>query len=140
VDHLTPEARSANMRAVRRQDTAPEMRVRRLLHRAGYRYRLHTKALPGAPDIVFGSRRKVVFVHGCFWHGHDCRKGSLPKSRTDYWRGRIARNRARDVRAVAQLTAAGWGALVVWECEMADTDLLLARLRAFLDWPPIQTV
>lgn len=131
ADHLTPEARSANMRAVRRSDTAPEMAVRRLLYRAGFRYRLHDARLPGRPDIVFKGRRKVVFVHGCFWHGHECRRGRLPKSRVDYWRARIDRNCARDRRVSAELKAAGWTAFVVWGCEIGNEDLAL-RLRRFL--------
>jgi DNA mismatch endonuclease (patch repair protein) len=132
VDHLTPEARSANMKAVRRQNTEPELRVRRLLHRAGYRYRLHAKGLPGAPDIVFAGRQKVVFVHGCFWHGHECRKGRLPKTRTDYWRARIDRNRARDAAAISALATKGWDTMVVWECEMSDLGMLFGRLHHFL--------
>lgn len=133
MDHLTPDARSANMKAVRRKDTAPEMRVRRALHRAGYRYRLHVSDLPGSPDLVFRSRRKAIFVHGCFWHGHDCRKGQLPKTRTEYWRGRITRNQERDGWAVLQLQGMGWRSLIVWECETANADRLLERLRRFLD-------
>jgi DNA mismatch endonuclease (patch repair protein) len=121
------------MRAVRRSDTAPEMAVRRLLHRAGYRYRLHDVRLPGRPDVVFRRRRKVIFVHGCFWHGHECRKGRLPKSRVDYWQARIERNRLRDARAMAALEADGWRCLVVWECETRDGEETAGRLAAFLD-------
>lgn len=132
ADHLTPEARSANMRAVRRRDTAPEMRVRRLLHRLGYRYRLQAGDLPGKPDIVFRGRRVAVFVHGCFWHGHECRRGRLPASRVDYWRSRIERNRNRDERALRALQALGWRSLVIWECEIRDLVALEARLRGFL--------
>ena len=131
MDRLTPEQRSANMRAVRRSDTAPEMAVRRLLFRAGYRYRLHDGELPGRPDIVFKGRRKVVFVHGCFWHGHGCRRGRLPKSRVEYWRRRVDRNRSRDVRVVAELEAVGWRSFVLWQCEIGDEGLL-DRLACFL--------
>jgi DNA mismatch endonuclease (patch repair protein) len=120
------------MRAVRRSDTGPELAVRRLLFGAGYRYRLHCSGLPGRPDIVFKGRRKVVFVHGCFWHGHDCRKGRLPKSRVEYWRGKIDRNRSRDGRVLAELEAAGWASLVVWECETLCEEDLLRRLEGFL--------
>ena len=132
MDRLSPEQRSANMRAVRRSDTAPEMAVRRLLFRAGYRYRLHDGALPGRPDIVFNGRRKVVFVHGCFWHGHECPRGRLPKSRVDYWRARVDRNRQRDGRVLAELALVGWEALVVWECETRAEEELTRRLAQFL--------
>ena len=120
------------MKAVRRKDTAPEMIVRRLLHAAGYRYRLHVKKLLGTPDIVFPSRRKAIFVHGCFWHGHDCRAGRRPQSRQDYWIPKIERNQARDAAAVDALSRSGWSSLIVWECETADRDSLLARLCNFL--------
>ncbi len=128
-DPFTPTERSAVMRAVKGRDTAPELRVRRMLHRAGYRYRLHRRDLPGRPDIVFAGRKVAMFVHGCFWHGHDCRRGArAPKANADYWRGKIARNRARDVVAEAALTAMGWRAVVVWECELRAEPALMARL------------
>ena len=121
------------MRAVRSRDTAPEMTVRRLLHRLGYRYRLHRKELPGTPDIVFGPRRKVIFVHGCFWHGHSCRRGArLPATNVDYWRRKIDRNIKRHAEQTEQLRAAGWATLVIWECQTAPEQLLTERLRAFL--------
>ena len=120
------------MKAVRRKDTAPEMIVRHLLHAAGYRYRLHVKKLPGSPDIVFPSRRKAIFVHGCFWHGHDCRAGRRPQSRQDYWIPKIERNQARDAAAVDALSRSGWSSLTVWECEAANHGSLLARLGDFL--------
>jgi DNA mismatch endonuclease (patch repair protein) len=132
ADHLTPEARSANMRAVRRRDTEAEMKVRRLLHRLGYRYRLQASDLPGKPDIVFRGRRLAVFVHGCFWHGHDCRRGRLPASRVDFWRARIKRNRNRDERALDALQVAGWQSLVIWECELRNMVGLENRLRSLL--------
>ncbi len=121
------------MAAVRHKNTGPQMVVRRLLHRRGYRYALHRRDLPGWPDIVFGPRRKVVFVHGCFWHGHDCRKGRLPTSRVAYWSEKIDNNRARDARNVANLKSAGWGVCVVWECEIPDAYSLTDRLVRFLD-------
>lgn len=133
MDRLTPEARSANMKAVRRKDTAPEMLVRRLLHAAGYRYRLHARKLPGSPDIVFPGRRKAIFVHGCFWHGHACRAGRPPQSRQDYWLPKIARNRERDVQSVEALKALGWDCLTVWGCEIRDTEYLLENIRQFLN-------
>lgn len=122
------------MRAVRSRDTRPEMIVRRMLHGMGYRYRLHRADLPGRPDIVFPGRRRVVFVHGCFWHGHGCARGArTPRANRDYWVAKIARNVARDAGTRAALEAAGWGVAVVWECELRDRGAVAARLRAFLD-------
>jgi DNA mismatch endonuclease (patch repair protein) len=133
TDVFAPHERSAIMRAVKSADTEPELKVRRLLWRAGYRYRLNARDLPGAPDIVFRQRKKAIFVHGCFWHGHDCARGArVPKANRAYWRDKIARNRVRDRKTAAALTALGWRALVVWECEMKDEAALKARLRAFL--------
>lgn len=130
------ERRSATMRAVKSRDTKPEMRVRRLLHRAGYRYRLHAADLPGAPDIVFRGRRKAVFVHGCFWHGHDCRRGArMPATNTEYWRRKIGRNVERHARNLETLAANGWAVLTLWECELRDATALRARLEAFLGAP-----
>jgi DNA mismatch endonuclease (patch repair protein) len=120
------------MQAVKTADTGPELAVRRLLHRLGYRFRLHSHHLPGRPDIVFPGRRKVVFVHGCFWHGHECAKGRLPKSRLDYWAPKIDRNRERDASVLARLAALGWGALVLWQCEVRDTEALAQNLTKFL--------
>ena len=125
------------MRAVRSRDTAPEMIVRRLLHRMGYRYRLHLKDLPGTPDIVFGPRRKLIFVHGCFWHGHACLRGSrLPATNTEYWSSKIRRNVERYARQLEQLHRAGWTALTVWECEISDERVLAENLTSFLDAVP----
>lgn len=121
------------MGRIRARDTGPEMVVRRLLHALGYRYRLQARDLPGTPDIVFRGRRKAVFVHGCFWHGHDCPRGRrAPKTNEDYWRVKIARNRARDAEVLARLTALGWAAATVWECELRDRDGLATRLAAWL--------
>lgn len=128
------ELRSRTMRAVRSKDTTPELKLRRLLHRAGYRFRLHRKDLAGSPDLAFPGRKAVIFVHGCFWHGHDCRRGArVPKSNADYWRVKIARNVVRDARSLKALQAAGWSATVVWECELKDTDATLARVISFLE-------
>ena len=121
------------MAAVRQKDTGPEMLVRRMLHREGYRYALHRRDLPGRPDLVFGPRKKIVFVHGCFWHGHNCRKGRLPTSRLDYWSEKIGKNRARDVRNVRALEDGGWDVCVVWECETKCLDELRGRLIGFLE-------
>ena len=133
VDTRTAEQRRHIMQSVKGRNTGPEMAVRRLLHRAGYRYRLHVKGLPGSPDIVFPGRHKIVFVHGCYWHGHGCRKGRLPKSKLDFWGGKIEANRARDARKEIELRVAGWDVLPVWQCEIADTEALASRLRGFLD-------
>jgi DNA mismatch endonuclease (patch repair protein) len=122
------------MRAVKGRDTAPEMLVRRIAHRMGYRYRVHRKDLPGKPDLVFPSRRKMVFVHGCFWHGHECKRGArMPKANRDYWQAKIARNRARDIKNQESLHNMGWQVLVVWECETKDYEALAVKLRDFLN-------
>jgi len=128
-------ARSDIMRAVRSENTKAELVVRRILHSLGYRYRLHRKDLPGSPDIVFSSRRKVIFVHGCFWHGHDCKRGARkPKSNSDYWQNKVTRNRARDASSTDQLRRTGWKCLIVWECELglAKRSGLISRLINFL--------
>jgi DNA mismatch endonuclease, patch repair protein len=124
------------MQAVKSKDTSVEMRVRRLLYAQGYRYRLHKRELPGCPDIVFSSRRKVIFINGCFWHGHQCARGKrVPKSNTDYWTAKISRNKARDAAALTSLIELGWQALVLWECEMKKPNALQDRLESFLGEP-----
>jgi DNA mismatch endonuclease (patch repair protein) len=120
------------MRSVGTLDTGPELTVRRLLHRLGYRYTLHRRDLPGRPDIVFPGRRKAIFIHGCFWHGHDCGKGRLPKSRTEYWTAKIKANRDRDAKVVAHLKDACWQTLAVWQCELKNLDAVDRVLREFL--------
>jgi DNA mismatch endonuclease (patch repair protein) len=133
TDVFTPEKRSSVMRRVKGRDTGPEMKVRRLLTALGARYRLHRKDLPGNPDIVMPGRRLVIFVHGCFWHGHDCARGArVPKANRDYWLGKVGRNRARDEASHAALEAAGWRVETLWECEMKDEAALRARLAALL--------
>lgn len=125
--------RSRTMRAVRSKNTKPEMLVRRLAHAMGFRFRLHRKDLPGSPDLVFPSRQRVIFVHGCFWHGHGCKRGARqPKDNADYWRTKIARNAARDERVLSELHALGWESLTLWECELRDRDALTTKLRGFL--------
>lgn len=134
TDTLTPLERGRRMAAVRAKDTQPEMLVRRLLHRLGYRYRLHRRDLPGTPDLVFPSRRAVVFVHGCFWHRHEgCALARMPKSRLEFWQDKLEGNRRRDLRQLGELTALGWRVLVVWECELENQEALVARLRGFLE-------
>lgn len=131
-DTVTPEIRSKTMAAVRASNTKPEMRVRRALHALGYRYRLHRRDLPGTPDLTFPARKAVVFVHGCFWHGHDCPRGARhPKTNAAYWRAKIARNRERDRRAAEALAAEGWRVFTLWECALKSPDWLDA-LQAFL--------
>jgi DNA mismatch endonuclease (patch repair protein) len=135
ADTRTKEQRSRIMKSVSSCDTGPELTVRRLLHRLGYRYRLHRRDLPGRPDIVFPGRRKAIFIHGCFWHGHDCSKGKLPKSRTEYWTAKIRANRDRDASAVARLEDACWQTLSVWQCELKSLDAVGHVLREFLGPP-----
>ena len=121
------------MRAVRQKDTKPELVVRGLLHAMGFRFRLHRRDLPGTPDVVLPRHRAAVQVHGCFWHQHPgCRHATLPRSRTDYWLPKLARNVERDAESLARLEALGWRVLVLWECELRDRGVLEARLRAFL--------
>jgi len=125
--------RSANMRAIRSKGMRPELAVRSLVHKMGYRYRLHKKDLPGRPDLVFPSRRKVIFVHGCFWHAHKhCKAAHLPKSNLEYWGPKLERNRTRDRENIEGLNAGGWESMVVWECEVKTQDELEKRLLDFL--------
>jgi DNA mismatch endonuclease (patch repair protein) len=125
--------RSRIMRAVKARDTDPEMIVRRLAHGMGYRFRLHRKDLPGKPDLVFPRFHKVVFVNGCFWHGHACARGArAPKANAEYWRTKIARNSLRDAANIAALTAGGWRSAVIWECELKELTKVRKRLGAFL--------
>ncbi|MGQ7959903.1 very short patch repair endonuclease [Pseudomonas sp. SP16.1] len=124
MDRLTPEARSRLMSQIKGQDTKPEMAVRLYLHARGLRYRLHDRRLVGKPDLVFKSRKVVVFVHGCFWHGHPgCRKARVPKTREAFWRNKIETNSARDRRSIRQLRALGWHVFVVWECRISERRL-----------------
>ncbi len=132
-DGFTPQQRSAHMGRIRRADTKPEWLVRRLLHRLGYRFRLQWKAAPGRPDVAFPGRRKIIFVHGCFWHQHEgCRLSHVPATRRDFWEAKFARNQVRDARDLARAEAEGWQPLVVWECETRDLGALEPRLVAFL--------
>lgn len=136
VDTLDPAARSVRMATVKARDTKPELRVRRMVHALGYRYRLHDKRLPGTPDLVFASRRRVIFVHGCFWHRHDapaCKLARLPKTKLDFWLPKLQGNRDRDLRHQAELTATGWRHMVVWECQLRHKEHLENSVREFLD-------
>ncbi|WP_447727205.1 very short patch repair endonuclease [Sphingomonas koreensis] len=127
VDRLTPDQRRLNMSRVRGKDTRPEMIIRRLLHSLGFRFRLHRRDLPGRPDIVLPRYRAAIFVHGCFWHGHDCSLFRMPATRTDFWAAKIAANRRRDGDAVAGLHDIGWRSLLIWECALRGRGRLPAE-------------
>lgn len=133
VDKLAPEARSKLMGRVKGKDTKPEMIVRQTAHALGYRFRLHHKGLPGHPDLVFPRLRKVIFVHGCFWHRHGCPRGAMPKTNVAFWKTKLGRNVERDTATVTALEKAGWSTLVVWECETKNRDQLVERVRMFLE-------
>lgn len=133
TDTLTHQERSRCMALVRSTDTKPELLVRRMLWRMGFRYRVHMRDLPGKPDIVFRKRKKAIFVNGCFWHMHEgCARGRLPKSRLEFWVPKLVGNKARDARNLKSLVEAGWSVLVIWECETKNGAALEERLRRFL--------
>lgn len=132
MDRISATSRSANMRRITGKDTSPELAVRRILFRLGYRYRLHRSDLPGKPDIVFAGRRKLIFVHGCFWHAHSCQMAHQPKTNTAYWSPKLKRNQERDARHLKTLQAAGWDVLTIWECELKGMDSLERRLVRFM--------
>ena len=134
MDTLTGEQRSERMSRVRSRDTKPEMAVRSLVHSLGYRYRLHGRKLPGKPDLVFSCRKKVIFVHGCFWHRHPrCKNNRLPKSRLTFWKPKLELNRKRDLKNQRKLRRLGWRFLVIWECQTKDDELLTNRIIDFLE-------
>lgn len=134
VDPPPSRWRSELMSRIRARDTVPELRVRRLVHCMGYRYRLHARELPGRPDLVFRPRRKVIFVHGCFWHRHrGCPANRLPSTRSGFWRSKLDGNVRRDRRNEAALRKKGWSVLVIWECETKNTDRVARTIRRFLD-------
>ncbi|MTH95658.1 very short patch repair endonuclease [Roseibium sp. RKSG952] len=135
TDKLSPERRSRNMAAIRSKNMKPEMIVRKLVHSIGFRYRLHRKDLPGKPDLVFGPRKKVIFVHGCFWHQHpdpNCKDSRLPKSRLDYWVPKLERNQRRDAQVQEELQGLGWTCLTIWECETKQIEALKKKVLKFL--------
>lgn len=138
TDVYSPEKRSAVMRRVKGKDTAPELKVRRALTALGARYRLNRKDLPGSPDIVMAGRRLAIFVHGCFWHGHDCARGArVPKANREYWTAKVERNVARDQRAAQALADQGWRVETIWECELKDEAGLAERLGRLLALPRV---
>jgi DNA mismatch endonuclease (patch repair protein) len=132
TDNRSPSQRRQIMQSVRTKNTGPEIALRSLIHKMGYRFRLHRKDLPGTPDIVFPGRKKIILVHGCYWHGHNCSKGRLPKTKLEYWEPKIARNRKRDEENSTNLKNLGWDVLTVWQCELKDPGLLIERLTEFL--------
>lgn len=124
--------RSENMRAIRGKNTKPEMDVRSLVHMLGYRFRLHRPDLPGKPDLAFPARRKVIFVHGCFWHSHACKPGLTPRSNREFWLPKLRLNKKRDSKNIKCLDELGWKAMVIWECELKDTRALRIKVKNFL--------
>ena len=135
-DKLSTAARSENMRRIRSTNTNPELQLRSLLHRAGYRFRVNVRRLPGKPDIVFASKKKIIFVHGCFWHLHEdanCVEARIPSSRQEYWIPKLNRNRERDKTHEMALIEAGWRILTIWECEFKEMESMLRRAIAFLE-------
>ena len=134
TDTHTPEQRSYNMSRIRSSNTRPELIVRSIVHRMGYRFRLHRRDLPGKPDLIFPSYKKVIFVHGCFWHMHDCRYGIVrPKTNADYWQSKRVSNVKRDEGHIKALKKTGWKVLIVWECQTKDTEVLRTKLKKFLE-------
>jgi DNA mismatch endonuclease (patch repair protein) len=124
------------MQSVKTKDTGPELQVRRMLFGLGFRYRLHDKRLPGRPDIVFSKKRKAIFVHGCFWHGHECSKGNAPKSKLEYWGPKLAANIERDAMQVKQIEQLGWSVLTLWQCQLKDSNALRELILSFLQDVP----
>ena len=137
MDNLSPKRRSENMRRIRSKNTKPELFIRSVVHKLGYRFRLHRKDLPGSPDLVFPARKKVIFIHGCFWHQHpkhDCLDSKVPKSNTVYWKPKLERNTQRDAECQLELTKLGWQPMTIWECELKRTDALEKKIIKFLDY------
>ena len=135
TDRISRENRSRIMSRIKGRDTKPEIRIRRLVHGLGYRYRLYRRDLPGTPDLVFPGRRKIIFVHGCFWHQHDCPRGSRPSSNKRFWKAKLRKNVERDNKNISALIAAGWSILIIWECEIKSLTALSARITSFLEQP-----
>src|SRR5208337_1444766 len=132
TDQFNPEMRSWIMRQVRSKDTKPEVLVRKMAHAMGYRFRIHCRELPGCPDIVFPGHQSIIFVNGCFWHGHSCRRAKLPSSRQDYWIRKIEATKVRDRMHLRKLRSMGWQVLSIWECQLSDIDRTRRRISSFL--------
>lgn len=133
VDSVAPALRSEIMSRIRSKDTRPEMIVRRLLHKEGFRYRLHVAELPGKPDLVFVRQKKVIFIHGCFWHMHECRgQARVPKTNVEFWAAKLRKNKERDDKNLRELRQLGWSYLIIWECELRNEELL-ANVRRFIE-------
>jgi DNA mismatch endonuclease (patch repair protein) len=133
-DPLSPEQRSERMSRIRSKDSKPELLIRRLVWSLGYRYRLHSKKLPGRPDMVFPGRKKIIFIHGCFWHQHEnCRQYRMPRSKLDFWLPKLESNRLRDARVREELISAGWKVLIVWECQLKEIGELTSNIRSFME-------
>lgn len=134
MDTLTPQERSARMRLVKSCDTKPELKLQQVVRDLGYRHRKSQTTVIGKPDMVFATRRRAIFIHGCFWHRHDCQSGRrIPKSRVKFWAAKFERNVQRDKYVIKQLRSGGWHALVIWECELKDCNKVGRRIRRFLD-------
>ena len=132
-DPLTKAERRERMSRIRNADTKPEMIGRRLVHDMGYRYRLHARDLPGNPDLVFRPRKKVILIHGCFWHQHGCRQYRQPRTKRSFWETKLAKNKARDAKVMRKLRKLGWGVMVVWECQVRQEAVLRSRIKRFLE-------
>ncbi|BAV92113.1 DNA mismatch repair endonuclease [Candidatus Desulfovibrio trichonymphae] len=133
MDKISRETRSRNMANIKGKNTKPEKLVRSVLHGMGFRFRLHVKKLPGSPDIVLPRYKSLIFVHGCFWHGHEgCKRATIPTTRADFWRTKISSNKERDAQNLADLAKLGYRCLIIWQCEMKDTAILKQRLSTFL--------
>lgn len=135
MDKINSERRSENMRRIKSKNTKPELQVRKLVYNLGYRYRLHSKKLPGNPDIVFPRRKKTIFVHGCFWHQHNdrsCKYSHIPQSKQQYWLPKLEKNKQRDHLNQKYLEELGWDFLIIWECQIDDSDSLIASIHTFL--------
>lgn len=132
AEHITKAQRSRNMARVKNKNTAPELVVRKILHRLGFRFRLHRSDLPGNPDVVLPRHRKIILVHGCFWHGHDCPRGKRPSTKQEFWNPKLDKNQQRDKANQEKLRELGWQVLVVWECQVKDTDKLTELLSDFM--------
>lgn len=135
VDRVSPAIRSRIMASVPGKSTKPEILVRSIAHSMGYRFRLHRRDLPGKPDIVFPGRKSLVFVNGCFWHGHECKREKMPKSNKPFWDDKIKNNRLRDERVLSELKTLGWKVLTIWECETKDPEIVKRKLSEFLGTP-----